>query len=193
MNCLAHLFLSHDSPDSMLGNLLGDFVKGNVQGKFPQEVVRGIMNHRIVDAFTDSSEVASASRKLISRSRYRYSGIIIDVVYDFFLSRNWGLYSSDGLDEFIEKVYTNLADHNVRNVRIPQNARRFIDNMITEDWLRSYGTTEGIDQTFKRISKRMRRENNLATAAEELQHHYFILNDHFLRFFPQLLTYLQRG
>lgn len=189
MNYLAHLFLSHDSPDSMLGNLLADLVKGNVQGKFPQEVVKGIMNHRIVDAFTDSSEVVSASRKLISRSRYRYSGVIIDVVYDFFLSRNWGLYSSAGLDEFIEKVYTNLTNH---NVQIPQNARRFIDKMITEDWLRSYGTTEGIDETFKRMSKRITRENHLDTAAEELQLHYSIFKDHFLRFFPQLLTYLQR-
>lgn len=189
MNYLAHLFLSHDSPDSMLGNLLGDLVKGNVQGKFPQEVVNGIMNHRIIDAFTDASEVVSASRKLISRSRYRYSGVIIDVAYDFFLSRNWGLYSSAGLDEFIEKVYTNLTKH---NVQIPQNASRFIDKMITEDWLRSYGTTEGIDKTFKRMSKRITRENHLDTAVEELQLHYSILNDHFLRFFPQLLTYLQR-
>ena len=190
MNYLAHLFLSRDSPDSMLGNLLGDFVKGNVQGKFPQEVVNGIMNHRIVDSFTDSNDVVSASRQLISRSRYRYSGIIIDIVYDFFLSRNWGLYTSAGLDEFIEKVYRNLVDH---NVRIPQNARYFIDKMITEDWLHSYGTTEGIDKTFKRISKRMTRANNLDTAVEELQVHYSPLNAHFLRFFPQLLMYLKRG
>ncbi len=190
MNYLAHLFLSHDSPNSMIGNLLGDFVKGNVQGKFPQEVVNGILNHRIIDAYTDSSEVVSASRRLISRSRCRYSGVIIDVVYDFFLSRNWGLYSSASLDEFIEKVYTNLTIH---TVQIPQNAQHLIDEMISQDWLRSYGTTEGIDETFKRMSKRMRRENKLDTAVEELQLQYPRLNEHFLRFFPQLLSYLQTG
>ncbi|MEM8778255.1 MAG: DUF479 domain-containing protein, partial [Cyanobacteria bacterium P01_G01_bin.49] len=33
MNYLAHLLLAEDSPESRLGNLLGDFVKGKLEGK----------------------------------------------------------------------------------------------------------------------------------------------------------------
>jgi acyl carrier protein phosphodiesterase len=172
----------------MLGNLMGDFVKGNVEGKFPREVVEGIINHRKVDTFTDSNNIVSLSKKLISKSRYSVSGIIIDVVYDHFLSRNWDLYSNTGLYEFIGTVYKNLGNH---TVRIPQNVELIIEKMIKEDWLSSYETMEGIDKTFKRISKRMRRENTLWNAVEELEVNYDSLNMHFLQFFPELITHLR--
>ena len=188
MNYLAHLFFSDNTPHSMLGNLLGDFIKGNVEGKFPLEVVEGIRNHRKVDTFTASNDIVSSSRKLISKERYRYAGIIIDVVYDHFLSRNWGFYSSAGLDEFIGTVYKNLVNH---EVRIPHNAGLIIEKMIQEDWLRSYRTLEGVDTTFKRISKRMRRKNDLRTAVDELEVNYGRLNMHFLKFFPELITHLR--
>ena len=42
MNYLAHMLCSDDTPASMLGNFLADFVKGGVEGRFPREVVEGI-------------------------------------------------------------------------------------------------------------------------------------------------------
>ena len=61
--------------------------------------------------------------------------------------------------------------------------------MIQEDWLRCYGTVEGIDKTFRRMSQRVRRENNLHSAVEELEKHYQVLNSHFLGFFPLLVEH----
>lgn len=170
----------------MLGNFLGDFVKGNVKEEFPQAIVDGIMNHRRIDHFTDSNTIVSFSKKLISRSRSRFSGIIVDIVYDHFLFRNWNRYAKTGPGEFIETIYKNLGNH---EVNIPQTAEIVIEKMIKEDWLRSYGSMEGMDRTFKRISKRVRRENSLSTAVEELVEHYQDLNAHFNQFFPQLLNY----
>ncbi len=190
MNYLAHMFLSENTPDSMLGNLMGDFVKGNVEGLFPKEIVDGIIRHRRIDQFTDSHPVVSSSKKLISKARGKFSGIIIDVLYDHFLSRNWNLYSKTGLDDFIEIVYKNL--HNHRRV-IPSAAVLCIEQMIREDWLSSYGSIEGIDKTFKRISERLRRENNLFSAVHELETHYHVLNTHFLQFFPLLINLVGRG
>ncbi len=189
MNYLAHLFLSNYTPDSMLGNLLGDFVKGNAQGRFPPEVFEGIMNHRMVDSLTDSNAVVSSSKKLISRPRCRFSGVIIDVVYDHFLYRNWNLYSGIEVDEFIKTIYGNLSKH---AVKIPPRAELVIEKMIQEDWLSAYGTLEGIDATFRRMSKRLRRENTLSSAVEELEVHYHTLNSHFLRFFPQLINQMRK-
>jgi acyl carrier protein phosphodiesterase len=189
MNYLAHMFLSDNTPLSMLGNFMGDFVKGTVEGKFPQAIADGIIRHRSVDHFADSHAIVSSSRKLISEARCRFSGIIIDVLYDHFLSRNWNRYSKTGLDDFIERVYKNLHDH---RSGIPPAAELCIEKMIKEDWLGSYGSIEGIDKTFKRISERLRRENNLCSAVEELEIHYHILNTHFLRFFPLLINHLGR-
>ena len=190
MNYLAHMYLSKNTPDAMLGNFLGDFVKGNVEGRFPREVIDGIMHHRLVDHFTNSNAIVLSSKKLISPSRCRFSGIIIDVVYDHFLSRNWNRYSKTDLSEFIGTVYKNLGN---QRASIPQTAKLIIEKMIQEDWLNSYGTIEGIDKTFKRISNRLKKENNLCSAVEELEIHYHSLNSHFLQFFPQVIQCLRRS
>jgi acyl carrier protein phosphodiesterase len=185
MNYLAHMVCSDDSPAAMLGNFIADFVKGDVEGRFPREVVEGIRNHRKADLFTDSNEVFWASRRLISSARRRYAGIIIDVLYDHFLTTGWGRYCSIGLDEFVVRVYENLCSH---RVAVPHPVPMVIEKMVREDWLRSYGTAEGIDRTFRRISGRLRWENPLGTAIEELERNHDLLRDHFQCFFPQLMA-----
>jgi acyl carrier protein phosphodiesterase len=185
MNYLAHMLCSNDSPSSMLGNFLADFVKGDVEGRFPCEVVEGIRHHRKLDFFTDTHEDFCSSRRLISSPRRRYAGIIIDVLYDHFLATNWDRYCSTPLDEFVGHVYENLGRH---RVEIPYPVPLVIEKMVREDWLQSYGTADGIDQTLKRISRRLRHENPMATAIEELEQNHDCLRYHFLSFFPQVLA-----
>ncbi len=185
MNYLAHMLCSNDTPASMLGNLLADFVKGNVEGRFPREVAEGIRNHRRVDFFTDSHEVFAASRRLVSDSRRRYAGIIIDVAYDHFLATNWDRYNSLTLDEFVGRVYENLGRH---RVAVPHPVPLVIEKMVHEDWLRSYRSVESIDRTFRRISRRLRHENPLDSAIEELEQNYDSLQNHFHSFFPQIMA-----
>jgi acyl carrier protein phosphodiesterase len=185
MNYLAHMLCSDDTPPSMLGNFIADFVKGDVEGRFPREVVEGIRHHRRADCFTDSHEVFGASRRLISGPRRRYAGVIIDVLYDHFLATSWDRYCSRSLDEFVGRVYENLGRH---LVTVPHPVPMVIDKMVREDWLRSYGAVEGIDRTFRRISNRLRRENPLGTAVEELESNYDLLRGHFHCFFPQVMA-----
>jgi acyl carrier protein phosphodiesterase len=185
MNYLAHMLCSNDTPASMLGNFLADFVKGDVEGRFPREVSEGIRHHRRLDCFTDTHEVFAASRRLMSHARRRYAGIIVDVLYDHFLVTGWDRYCSTTLDEFVDRVYENLCRH---RVAIPDPVPMVIEKMVREDWLRSYATADGIDRTFKRISRRLRRENPLGTAIEELERNYDRLRDHFHSFFPQVLA-----
>jgi acyl carrier protein phosphodiesterase len=185
MNYLAHMLCSDDSPASMLGNFIADFVKGDVEGRFPPEVVRGIRHHRRADSFTDSHEVFCASRRLVSSRRRRYAGVIIDVLYDHFLANAWDRYCSESLDEFVDRVYANLGRH---PAVAPAPVPMVIEKMVREDWLRSYRTVDGIDRTFRRISRRVRRENPLAAAVEELERSHDLFKDHFHTFFPQALA-----
>src|SRR6476469_1163611 len=112
MNYLAHLYLADNSPESILGNLLGDFVKCQAAFNiYPIAIKKGIQLHRQVDAYTDSHAVVRESKKLISNINKRYAGIIIDVFYDHFLAKNWLTYSSIPLNEFAANVYAILQDN----------------------------------------------------------------------------------
>jgi acyl carrier protein phosphodiesterase len=174
----------------MLGNFLADFVKGDVEGRFPPEVVEGIRHHRRADRFTDSHEVFAASRKLVSGPRRRYAGVIIDVLYDHFLATSWERYCSTALDEFVIRVYDSLGRHH--HAGVPHPVPMVIEKMVAEDWLRSYKTVDGIDRTFRRISRRLPWENPLDTAIEELERNHDLLQDHFHSFFPQVLARFRR-
>jgi acyl carrier protein phosphodiesterase len=70
---------------------------------------------------------------------------------------------------------------------VPHPVPMVIEKMVREDWLRRYGTVEGIDRTFRSLSMRLQRENTLDTAVEELERNYVLLQDHFHCFFPQLM------
>jgi acyl carrier protein phosphodiesterase len=185
MNFLAHMLCSADTPASMLGNFSADFVKGEIADRFPCDVAEGIRHHRRIDLFTDNHEVFGASRRLISSTRRRYAGVIIDVLYDHFLAISWDRFCSTSLDEFVGRVYENLERH---GATMPHPVPLAIEKMVREDWLRSNGTMDGIDRTFQRISRRLRSENPLATAGEELERNYDLLQKHFHSFFPHVLA-----
>jgi acyl carrier protein phosphodiesterase len=187
MNYLAHLYLAEDSADSIIGNLLGDFVKGRLDDRYGEEIVKGITTHRKVDSFTDSHELVLMSRRLISPERRRFSGIIVDLGFDHFLARNWSEYSSVDLGVFTKKIYDLLKDH--ENL-LSDGLKSVVPRMAEEDWLGSYKEIEGIGKALDRISRRFKRENNLTGAVEELVKNYKKLEENFRAFFPQLTSYV---
>ncbi len=193
MNYLAHLYLAENSEGSMLGNLLGDFVKGYIDHTYNKEISKGIRMHRRVDAFTDSHEKFLASKRLISKERRRFAGIIIDMSFDHFLAKNWSSYSSVELSDFINKAYNLLIKH---ASILPNRLRLFIPRMIEEDWIGSYERLEGIGKSLdgisRRLKKRFDRDNSLLGAVEEVEANYRELESNFKVFFPKLVLYVER-
>lgn len=108
MNYLAHLFLAKDTPESILGNLLGDFAKGEAKKQYSTAIQQGIELHQQVDIYTDTHRIVREAKRPISLERKRYAGILIDVFYDHFLAKHWMKYSSIPLQYFTQKVYTLL-------------------------------------------------------------------------------------
>jgi len=192
MNYLAHIYLAEESDESVIGNLLGDFVKGPVGDEFTPGIAKGIITHRKVDVFTDSHEKFLASKKLISPERRRFAGIIIDLTFDHFLSKNWSEYSSSELPLFIKETYELLARN--RSI-LPEKLQAFLPRMIEEDWLGSYSELEGIGETMDRISRRLhrrfQRENTLAGAVEEVESNYSELERNFSSFFPEVISFVE--
>jgi acyl carrier protein phosphodiesterase len=192
MNYLAHIFLAGDSEESVLGNLMGDFVKGPIGNGFPPEIEKGIRTHRKVDVFTDSHETFKASKKLMSPERRRFAGVIIDLAFDHLLSKSWASYSDIDLGSFIRDTYV-LLDK--RKAMLPERFRLFLPRMIEEDWLGSYRTLEGTGTALDRISERLRRrfhrENKLRGAIEEVESNYRELDNNFNIFFPELISFVE--
>ncbi|MCP4749749.1 MAG: DUF479 domain-containing protein [Proteobacteria bacterium] len=186
MNYLAHLFLSGNSAGLLVGNLLGDFVKGEIGDRYEGSIKKGLVLHRKIDSYTNSHTRPSSSRNLIGPKRRKFAGIIVDICYDHFLIKHWSDYSEVALPEFISNVH-----HILQNYErfFPGKLRFFLSKSLIENLLGSNRHMAGVEYTLHRISKRLKRENDLPGAIEEIELNYTALENDFLAFFPDLLDY----
>lgn len=189
MNHLAHLFLAEPTPPTLLGSLLADFVKGDAHLVYPAEVQAGIAQHRQVDAFTDAHELVHRSIGRISGRWGWFSGIIVDVTYDYFLAANWSTYATIPLRLFTQQVYAALQE---QDALMPDPLRYLVRRMIAEDKLMTYQHWEGVEQTLGRISWRLRqrfqkRQIHLERAIDDLREQQEGLAADFHGFFPELI------
>lgn len=192
MNYLAHLFLASDDPDERLGSLIADFTRGRLQTlarSYPPGVMWGITLHRKVDSFTDHHPRLLQSRRRIAAPYRRYSGIILDILHDHFLSSYWSEYSGLDRHTFIQDIYRLLGE---RRNELPAQLSALVPRMRREDWLGSYRDLEVIGLVYERISNRLRKPNHLGGAMVEVQRHYPELEADFRQFFPELMAFVQR-
>ena len=105
MNYLAHILLSGDNPEIIIGNFMADSIKGKQYKIYPEQVQIGVLLHRHIDTFTDNHHIVRQSTKRLHKKYSHYSGVIVDIFYDHFLAKNWDLYSAIPLDLFVQEVY----------------------------------------------------------------------------------------
>ena len=186
MNFLAHLYLSGSSPKTLVGNFIGDFVKGRQIQQYDPEIAKGIVLHRSIDHYTDNHPIVSRSKDKL-RERYRhYSGVIVDMFYDHFLARNW--------NDFHDLPLVEFADHSYRTIQqyhdiLPEKAKFILPYMIEHNWLVSYARKEGIGGALSGMSRRTTFESNMEKAIDELNLHYPAFEKEFFAFFPEVEHY----
>ncbi len=186
MNFLAHLFLSGDASELLVGNLMGDFVKGRLDGRFPPGIERGILLHREIDSFTGQNRHFLLSKRRLDKSFGLYRGVLVDLFYDHFLAAHWEDYADVPLSLFISDAWRVLCEH---KEFLPDRLQRIMPFMF-KDWLPSYGDIGGIATVLHRISCfRLKRANRLGEGAEALSRHYAELYRDFREFFPELLAF----
>lgn len=192
MNYLAHLYLAEDSDESLLGNLLGDFVKGRLVDQYSPEIIKGIKTHRKVDFYTDNHTKFLECKNLIHPNRRRFSGIIVDLSFDHFLAKNWSNYSDVALSEFANRVYALL----LKNQDIlPAKLMQRMPYMIGDDWLVSYKYIDTIELALnamsRRLSRRFERAAVIKYGIEDIKDNYDELERKFSEFFPELIVFVQ--
>lgn len=187
MNYLAHLHLGGQRPAQLLGSLYGDFVKGPVAGRFPDELAQAIQLHRSIDAFTDSHPLIKQAIARFPAERRRYAGIVLDVFFDHCLARDWAHYAEVPLPAFTRKVYGVLA----AEPELPERLARIAPHMAAHDWLGSYQDFAVLEQVLAGIARRLSRPQGLAGAMQELRDLYQPLSADFAEFYPILQDFAQ--
>ena len=82
MNYLAHTFLSGTDDEIIVGNFIGDYVKGRDYNLYSPAVKKGILLHRRIDSYTDKHKIVHQSMSYFAPRYHKYAGIIIDILYD---------------------------------------------------------------------------------------------------------------
>jgi acyl carrier protein phosphodiesterase len=188
VNYLAHVFLADDTPESLVGALLGDFVKGAAKNNYSPVIQRNIELHRRIDSFTDAHPIVRASKAAFTAERRRFAGVLLDVFFDHYLAKHWDNFSTIELKSFTTNVYAALHAH---HELLPEKLQRMLPFMRAEDWLGSYRKIEWIEVTVQRMSRRLSRGEMLANGGEELRRNYERFEADFMMFFPDLRNFVK--
>ncbi len=186
MNHVAHCFLSFDNEDLLLGNFIGDFVKGSDWQRYPKTVQQGILLHRAIDSFTDNHPATNDSVRRIRSYTGRYAPPMIDVLYDHLLCLHWSLYAAEPFDVFAEKTYQYLQN---KAQLMPAPLDERLPRMLSAHFLHGYTTQEGMQFVIERFSRRLPPTVDSAGLLRYFFDHLDDFGADFNRFFPDLLQH----
>ena len=187
MNFLAHIYLSGNNRGVIVGNFIGDAIKGNGYNKYPDDIKKGILLHRKIDEFTDKHTIVKESKSKLRENYGKHAGVVIDIFYDHFLANNWNKYSEEDLNDFIQNAYKILMAHS--NI-LPDKIMRYLPYMVLNDWLGSYIHIESIKMVLNGMSRRTSLPDETKAALYLLKKHYDIFNNEFNMFFNEIISYV---
>jgi len=192
MNWLAHAFLSEDHIDFQIGNILADPLKAKTWDDASIHMKNGMQTHVMIDSFTDSHEIVKLSKRRL-REKGLLKPVIIDLTYDYFLTKNWNLYSRIPIDKFTQDFYQKAQkslDY------LPSNASEVVTHLINRDLLNKYHTLEQLNTSFKRmdlrLSERLLKKESASGYFYDVHINIEDLEKDFLDFFPSLCGHVKK-
>ncbi len=189
MNFLAHIYLSGDNEFVTIGNFIADGIRGKSYKKFPVDVQIGILLHREIDTYTDAHPIVRQSTKRLHKNYSHYSGVIVDILYDHFLAKNWKDYSNVPLVVYVEQFYDSLE---ANFEMLPNRTQRMLPHMIADNWLLSYAKIEGIQRVLDGMNRRTKNISGMNTATNELKQYYDEFENEFTSFFEELRVFTKQ-
>lgn len=186
MNFLAHIYLSGENDLIKIGNFMADGIRGKQFEHFPLDVQKGIILHRSIDTYTDSHVVFRQSTKRLHEKYHHYAGVIVDIIYDHFLAKNWTKYSDEKLESFINRFYQSLHDN---YDILSEKTQGLMPYMIERNWLLSYQTVDGIHNILTQMDKRSKNQSKMQFASAELREFYAEFEEEFTLFFEDIKTH----
>jgi acyl carrier protein phosphodiesterase len=188
MNNTAHCFLSFANDDLLLGNFIGDFVKGKAWERYPVGVQQGILLHRAIDSFTDNHPATRQSVGRIRSFAGRYAPPVVDILYDHLLCKNWQVVSETDFDEFASWTYDCLQN---RVAEMPPVLQKRLPQMLAGRFLHGYQTREGLEWVLSQFARRLHGKADLVALSEFFFANIDLFSDDFKAFFPDLQALVQ--
>jgi acyl carrier protein phosphodiesterase len=188
MNYLAHIYLSGESDEIILGNFIGDYVKGNKFKNYPEKVAFGIQLHRAIDSFTDQHQQVRQCIDLLKPGYGRYSGIVTDVFFDHFLAANWNEYSVYTLRQFAKHAHAVFL---ANFLLLPFRVKQFLPFLIQHKRLESYANYENLFEVLEIMSRRTSLPSNSEWAMSLLRAEYDQFAELFKNFFAEMIEYVE--
>ena len=186
MNYLAHIYLSGNNDLITIGNFIADGIKGKSYKNYQKEIQIGVVLHRNIDTFTDAHPTVRLSTKRLHEKYGHYSGIIVDILYDHFLAKNWSQYCHIPLKDFVENFYDSLE---IYYELLPLRIQKMMPYMITDNWLLSYASIEGISRVLDGMNRRTKNRSGMDEAINELEEFYSEFETEFSAFFDELTAF----
>jgi acyl carrier protein phosphodiesterase len=153
---------------------MADAVKGNHYEQYPVGIQIGIKLHRFIDTYTDAHEIYRKSKHRLHEKFGHYSGVIMDIIYDHFLAKNWSLYSNIALEKYADDFYNLLQSK--YDILAPKT-QNLLPYMIKTNWLVCYKSLEGLELILFQMDYRTK--NRVKEFYEEME-------QEFLAFFTAL-------
>lgn len=188
MNYLAHIYLSGNDKAVTVGNFIADGIKGKDYLNYPKSIQTGILLHREIDTFTDAHPIVRQSTKRLHKKYSHYSGIIVDILYDHFLAKNWLRYCNLPLHEYTTDFYNTIDEY---HDMLPMRIKKMMPYMMADNWLLSYASIQGISKVLDGMNRRTKNRAKMNEAVIELEDFYDEFEQEFTAFFDELISFSQ--
>jgi acyl carrier protein phosphodiesterase len=183
MNYLAHIYLSGNNDLVKIGNFMADGIRGSDYLKFPEEIKKGILLHRQIDTFTDAHPIYRKSKHRLHEKYGHYAGVIMDILYDHFLAKNWDQYSEEKLQVYASNFYKSLS---ANYELLTEKTKNMLPYMEARNWLVSYASIAGIEMILFQMDHRTQNRAHMHEAIHELNEYYTHFEKEFTLFFDEL-------
>ncbi|MFM2655341.1 acyl carrier protein phosphodiesterase [Vibrio owensii] len=185
MNFLAHLHIADHCNSHLMGNLLGDFVKGDPSKQYQTDISNGIKLHRFVDRITDHHALVEECKPHFTGVARRFAPIALDMFWDHCLAKHWRTFSPQSLDSFVRYAYSEVSKQISDD--LPPRFLMLHSRMWSGGWLQSYQDLENIEFALHRMSQRSPRMADLTTTFEVLDNEYEQLEAKFAALYQDVL------
>ncbi|PFG58261.1 acyl carrier protein phosphodiesterase [Vibrio sp. ES.051] len=185
MNFLAHLHIAEHCKSHLLGNLLGDFVKGDPSKQYSADISNGIKLHRFVDRITDHHSIVDECKPHFTGVARRFAPIALDMFWDHCLAKHWQDFHTLSLDSFVHSAYLRV-DRDVHD-SLPSRFLLLHNRMWSGHWLQSYQDLNNIEFALHRMSQRSPRMADLTTTFSVIEQEYLFLEDKFSSLYQDVL------
>ncbi len=172
----------------MFGQFIADDMKGKKWQLQEKDVQAGIILHRFIDDYTDTHPLVLDLKKKMHPTLGKFSGVVLDVLFDHVLSLTWNTYSEHARELWIQSTYDKLQK---RHPEMTERRRFIMEKMIEHDWMNMYQSQEGTSKILNQMGNRIPFLNPLKDSFEVYLMHEKDIISTFGEFFPQILSATQ--